>query len=348
MMRRLCFSLICLGAILFPFRSPAPLIYTPGEGWRYEAVGGGGNWQRPRAKDQLIIAQDAFDKKDFSLALKAARRVVNIWPLSDYAPQAQFIVGRCYETKGWDERAFKEYQHLLEKYPKAVHYEEVLKRQHEIALRFLAGEWFRVWDLIPLYPSMDKTADLFEQIVKTGPYSTVAPQSQMDIGTTREKQKNFADAAKAYELAADRYYDRPQLAAEALYKEGIAYKRQASTAEYDQNTAAQAITVFTDFMTLFPDDPRVPEAQKIIAALRIEQARGNLEIAYYYERRNHTEAARIYYNEVVSLSLGEPNSPQAQTAKARLTEINAQLRKSNSSTPANIPSSSTNNPTGSK
>ncbi len=328
MMRRLvCFFLICAGVLLFPFRSPAPLIYTPGEGWRYEPVGGGGDWQRTRAKDQLIVAQEAFDKKNYGLALKAARRVVNIWPLSDFAPQAQFIVGRCYETKGWDEKAFKEYQALLEKYPKAVHYEEVLKRQHEIALRFLAGEWFRVWDYIPLYPSLDKTADLFEKIVKTGPYSSVGPPSQMKLGETRERQNNFADAAKAYELAADRYFDRPQIAADALYKEALAYKKQAATAEYDQNTAAQAITVCTDFMTLFPDDARVPEAQKIIAGLRIEQARGNLEIARYYEKRNHTEAARIYYNEVVNLSLGEPNSPYAETAKTRLAQINAQLRK---------------------
>lgn len=332
MKRRLvCFFLICAGVLMFPSRSPAPLIYTPGEGWRYEPVGGGGNWQRTRAKDQLIIAQEAFDKKDYGLALKAARRVVSVWPLSDYAPQAQFIVGRCYETKGWDEKAFKEYQTLLQKYPKAVHYEEVLKRQHEIALRFLAGEWFRVWDYIPLYPSMDKTADLFEKIVKTGPYSSVAPQAQMKIGETRERQKNYADAAKAYELAADRYFDRPQIAADALYKEALAYKKQAATAEYDQNTAAQAITVFTDFMTLFPDDARVPEAQKIIASLRVEQARGNLEIARYYERRNHTEAARIYYNEVVNLSLGEASSPYAETAKTRLTQINAQLRKDNGS-----------------
>src|SRR5215469_16451960 len=84
-------------ALLLPFRSPAPLIYTPGEGWTYESPGGGADWQRPRAKDQLIVAQDALDKKDFSTALKAARRTVKVWPLSDYAPQAQFIIGQCYE-----------------------------------------------------------------------------------------------------------------------------------------------------------------------------------------------------------------------------------------------------------
>src|ERR1039457_3206874 len=223
--RSVLLFLICAGVMLSPFRSPAPLIYTPGEGWRYEPVGGEGKWQRTRAKDQLIVAQDAFDKKDYSLALKAARRVVRIWALSDYAPQAQYLVGRCYETRGLDQKAFQEYQTLVEKYPRAVHYDEVLKRQYEIALRFLGGEWFRVWDYIPLYRSMDKTAELFDKIVKAGPYSSVAPQAQMKIGETLEKQKNYPEAAKAYEVAADRYHDRLEIAPDALYKVAIAYKK---------------------------------------------------------------------------------------------------------------------------
>ena len=59
-------------------QSPAPLIYTPGEGWTYEAVGSEGKWQRTRAKDQLEVAKTALEQKDFSLALKAARRTVTL------------------------------------------------------------------------------------------------------------------------------------------------------------------------------------------------------------------------------------------------------------------------------
>src|SRR5215471_5464609 len=187
-MNRRFVLLVFFGAciLLAPYRSPAPLIYTPGEGWRYEAVGEG-NWQRTRAKDQLAVAQDAFDKKDYSLALKAARRVVRVWPTSDFTPQAQYLVGRCYEEDGKDERAFKEYQVLIEKYPKAVYYEEVMRRQYEIANRFLAGEWFKLWDYIPFFPSMEKTAGLFDKIVKNGPYSDIGPDAQMKIGEARVK-----------------------------------------------------------------------------------------------------------------------------------------------------------------
>ena len=317
---RLFLIAVCVLAV--PYRSPAPLIYTPGEGWTYEPAGGEGNWRRTRAKDQLIVAQDAFDKKDYSVALKAARRVVRVWPLSDYAPQAQYIVGRCYETRGFDERAFKEYQVLLEKYPKAVNYEEVLKRQFDIANRFLGGEWFRLWTYIPFFPSMDRTSDLFDKIVKNGPYSDIAPQAQMKIGEAREKQSNYAEAVKAYQRAADRYNDRPQIAADATYREGIAYEKQAQTAEYDQSTAGQAIATFTDFMTLYPDDSRVPESQKTITQLRMEQARGNFEIARYYEKNKKWNGAMIYYNEVL---LRDPNSPYAAQARERIEAIKKHL-----------------------
>ncbi|MGH7969443.1 MAG: outer membrane protein assembly factor BamD, partial [Limisphaerales bacterium] len=294
-LNRTLLVLICLVAL--PYRSPAPLIYRPGEGWSYEPVGGGGTkWQRGRAKDQLDVAQAAFDKKDYSQALRAARRVVRVWPLSDYAPTAQYLIARCYEAKGQDEKAFKEYQKVLEKQPKIATFDDILQRQFDIANKVLGGKWFKLWGFIPLCSSMDKTADMFEKIVRTGPYSDVAPQAQMKIGAAREKQKNFALAAKAYETAADRYHDRPQIAADALFRQGMSYDQEAQTAEYDQSTAGQAIATFTDFSTLFPGDARVMEAQKLITSLRSEQARGSFMIAKFYEKYKKWNGALVYYN----------------------------------------------------
>ena len=58
MNRRFVFLLLLVaGAMLLPFRSPAPLYYTPGEGWYYEPYGEKADWQRPRAKDQLDVAE---------------------------------------------------------------------------------------------------------------------------------------------------------------------------------------------------------------------------------------------------------------------------------------------------
>jgi outer membrane protein assembly factor BamD len=312
-----CVGLIGLGLVAGALRCPAPFIYRAGEGWTYESVGGK-DWHRTRAKDQLAVAQDAFDKHDYRLAIKAARRTVDRWPFSDYAPQAQYLLGRCYSARKMDEKAFKQYQKLLEKYPKIANYHEVLQRQFEIANRFLAGQWFKLWGYIPFFPSMDKTVKLYEQVIKSGPYSDVAARAQLNIGAAREKQKNYPQAVAAYDKAADRYRDQKQVASEALFKEGLAYKKEAETAEYDQSAAGKAIGTFDDFMALYPEDKRVVQAQKIIDALQVEQARGSCLIARFYERRHKWEAAMTYYNEAV---VRAPNSQYAAQAKARIAAI---------------------------
>jgi outer membrane protein assembly factor BamD (BamD/ComL family) len=197
-------------------------------------------------------------------------------------------------------------------------------RQFEIANRFLGGEWFRLWGTIPLYPSMDETAKLFSTIVTNGPFSSVAPHAQLSIGTAREKQKNYPDAVTAYATAADRYYNQPAIASDALYREGIAYQKQAATAEYDQGTAAQAIAAYTDFKTLYPNDPRVPDADKAIVALKAQQVEGNFKVAQFYEQNKvlNTEQRRdgalVYYNQVLQLN---PNSPFAAQARQRIEQL---------------------------
>ena len=325
MNRRFIFLLLLVaGAMLLPFRSPAPLYYTPGEGWYYEPYGEKADWQRPRAREQMAVAEQAFTNQNYNVTLHAAHRVVRVWPLSDYAPRAEYLIGRCLEVDGKDEAAFNAYQAIIQKYPHSDSYEDVLWRQYEIANRFLDGEWFRLWGTIPLYTSMDETAKLFSTIVTNGPYSDVAPHAQLRIGAACEKEKNYPDAVKAYATAADRYYNQPAIASDALYRQGIAFQKQASTAEYDQGTAGQAIAAYTDFITLYPDDKRVPDAQKAITALKAQQVEGNFKIAQFYEQnkvlntKQRRDGALVYYNEVLQL---DPNSPFAAQARQRIEQL---------------------------
>src|SRR5260370_25096953 len=120
---------------------------------------------------------------------------------------------------------------------------------------------------------MDKTIKMYEQIIKNGPYSEVAPSAQLNIGQAHENKmiSDYTSAAKAYERAADRYSEQ-KVGVEALYRERIAYNNQAKTAEYDQSIAARAISTFSDFMTLAPVAPRCSAAHKLIASVNSERA----------------------------------------------------------------------------
>lgn len=317
--RTLKLLLVAAALVAFPRPSPAPLIYKAGEGWTYEPVGGeSGKWQANRAKDQLDIAKAAFDKKDYDTAASAAKRVVSKWPLSDYAPEAQYYVARCHEEERNDERAFKAYQMLIEKYPKAGNYDEVLKRQYEIATRYLNGQRFKLFGLLPLYRSMEKTVKMYEKVIQNGPYSEMAPKAQMQIGQANEKQDEFTAAIKAYETAADRYHDQKNVSAEATYKAAETYYTQARTAEYDQGLSGKAIATYSDFIALFPNDARVAEARTKIENLRTEQARGAMGVAEFYEKQRKWSGALVYYNEVL---VKAPNSLYAAKAKEKIEEL---------------------------
>lgn len=319
--------IICLTVFLtvgVTYRCPAPLIFTPGEGWSYETPGSAGEWLRDRAEDQYNTAQELYDNKDYKTSLKAAKRVIRQWPFSDFAPGAQYIAGLSYEAMSRDEKAFKEYQHLLDTYPTSKHYDEALNRQYVIANKFLGGKRFRLWGLIPLYKSMKKTTDMYQELIDNGPFSEVAPKAQMKIGTAKENQKKFAEAVKAYEKAADKYNKQPNVVSDALYRAGLALLKEAKTAEYDQGAAIKAIDIFTDFMALFPEDERLEEARGHIDDLRVEQARGSLMIARFYDKKNVTEGALTYYNDVVDILnrlLNDPDHPFAVEAKERITKL---------------------------
>ena len=171
----------------------------------------------------------------------------------------------------------------------------------------------------------DRTIKYYNQIVKSGPYSSVGPQAQMNIGAAQENKwvKDYPEAAHAYERVADRYSDQP-IAGEALFKAGQAYLKQASTAEYDQSVSAQAIATFSDFNTLFPEHEKGAEAKSAITSLRTEQARGSYQIARYYEKRSRWEGAQIYFNEVL---IKDPDSKLAEEARRRIEEIKKRLQK---------------------
>jgi len=320
--RGLLLTIVTLAVVLLPFHSPAPLIYTPGEGWVWESAGSEGNWRRERAKDQLEVAQACFARQDYSTSQKAARRVVKTWPLSDYAPMGQYILGRCYEARGQDEKAFSAYTKLLKDYPKSENVNDVLKRQYVIATRYLNGQWFKLWGIIPAFPSMERTAKMFQDLANSAPFSEVGPHAQLRVGAAHEKQKDYPQAVKAYERAADRYHDRDAIAADALVRAGISYQKQARTAEYDQSMAGKAIVTFNDFVTYYPNDRRVPAARKAMEELRVEQARGNFEIAKYYESKKRWAGAMVYYNEVL---LKDAGSPFAATARERIETIKKRI-----------------------
>ncbi|MGD0060413.1 MAG: outer membrane protein assembly factor BamD [Verrucomicrobiia bacterium] len=300
-------------AFLMPVRCPAPLVWTKGEGWSWvhEGVPVGAT-----PVDQLKIGQDLEAKKQYRRAIPAYRRVIARWPLSSSTQEARMGLAECYSAIAYHYKAFQTYQELIKKNPNTPHFDEVLQREFEIANLFLAGDRQKAWG-IRWFPSMDRAVEVYEQVVKNGPYSPVAIDAQFRIGLVYEKERDYLSAVHAYEKLMERYPKHP-LAEAAQFQIGWEYKKESARAEYDQNSANQAIAAFTDFIFRYPQSDKVPVAEKYRSELKVEQARGLFHIGEFYEKNHYYKSALIYYNDVIEKN---PESDWATQAKGKVASL---------------------------
>ncbi len=312
--RPILYSLLAL-AVAVPVVQ-AELVWRPGEGWSDES---GGDISASSSHDQLELAHKLEAQGQRDDALKAYKSLLRRWPLSFFAPEAQYRVGKILEDEADFQGAFKAFQIMVQKYPSSDYFDQALNEQYRIANLYLAGEPQRIWK-IPVGPSMDKTVEMYERVIKNAPFGTYAAQCQFNIGLAREQQRKFPDAIDAYQKVIDNY-PGSAVACNAQYQIGYAWMKSSFEGDYDMGAARKAIDAFQDYLVRYPESDKAVQAQDNIRKMGQRQTQGAFDIAKFYERQHTsdgTRAAFIYYNEVIR---EDPNSAQAQIAKKRVAEL---------------------------
>ena len=123
----LLFAAVC---VAFPERSPAPVVFRPGEKVKYKAPGEEeiiGN-----ANELFSQAEAAAQNGNRKRAIKIYKHLVKRYPRSNVAPEATFRAARLTEEKGDLIRAAAIYRGLMETYPQTPHFQEAIEGQFRI------------------------------------------------------------------------------------------------------------------------------------------------------------------------------------------------------------------------
>lgn len=297
--------------VLLVTSGQAALVWRPGEGWVNESSGQ--TLAASDAKAALQIARNMEAKEAWDNAAAAYRTIVRRWPLSSAAGEAQFKLGFMLEKLAEFWPAYEAYQKVVDKYPGSQFFDLAIERQFSIGNLYLAGEPQRIWK-IPLLPSMEKTVEIFQNVIDNAPYGPYAAPAHFRIGLARENQKNWSKAIEAYTDLLDRY-PRSDLADDAQYQIGYAWYQASSEPDYDQSAAKKSIEAFQEFQVRYPNSEKIAQAENYIEELTERRVQGSYNIARFYEGQNNYKAAMIYYNEVIRQG---PQSNQASKAKERL------------------------------
>ena len=312
--------LIFLALIWYATPGPAAgsVIFKPGEKAKYLAPGEeemGGN-----AQELFSKAQEAEKNGDLGRAIKAYRTLVRRHPKDRLAPGSLYRMGQLQEQRHEYLKAAQSYDTLAEKFPKTERFDESIAALFRIGEMYLAGRKVKILG-IPFKASMDEAAKIFTAIVRVAPYGKYTARALFDVGRAREKQGASEAALAAYQSVVEKFPNDP-LAVDAQYQIGYIWSQAMRSGTYDPNAAAKAKTGFEDFLYRHPNSEKSAQARENLKLLEHKQTSTAFEIARFYDKQKHYQAAAIYYNDVIRQ---QPDSQEGDRAKKRISELRAKL-----------------------
>lgn len=268
------------------------------------------------ASAELKKAEGLEASGDLESALATYRRIVKANSLTASAPKAQFRIGKLLEQKGDYKAAYAAYAEYTSRYPRGGDFDGVIQAQFNIAKLYLDGRKKKILG-VPISPSFQTAQEQFEGIVKRAPFHRLAPLAQFNVGQALEKQGKPVEAIAAYQEVIVRYPGDP-VADDAQYQMGYVQYRETQQGSNDQLARLRAKEAFEDFVNRYPGSEKSPQAKENIKAIGSADIKGTLDIAKYYDKTKNYRAAVVYYNEVIRIA---PGTPESDTSRKRVDEL---------------------------
>lgn len=296
----------------------AELVWTPGVGWEVEEDDLSGVPYGYTGLMMMTMAREAHEIRDHATAISLYRRVIRDFRTSILAPEAHFQSALIrLERKQWAD-AFEHYQAIVDDHPDYPGFGEVIRRQYEIAEALRTGARLRLFWRIPGFRSPERAVQYFEQVVENAPFSEFAPEAMLKAARLQSGRRQLDEAIDLY----DRFisdYPNHEKASEAYFGLAAAFSSRMRGPAYDQGANREAISYYEDFVLLYPDHPRAGEAELEIEEMREVLAQSRIVLGdFYFLRRGNFPAARVFYNEAISIS---PVSPTAEEARRKLVQV---------------------------
>jgi len=272
-------------------------------------------------REQYDWAMRFYELHDFQRAADEFVRLVNHYPDSDLAPDAQYYAGRSFEELGKYYFAYENYQKTVEKYPYTKRMEEILQREFNIAKILQTKDEPKLMDM-ELSLSMDRAVTIYKKIVENSPFGEYADKSLYNMADCYRRLKRYNEAAEAYRKIIN---DHPgsDLVPEAKYQLAYTMYEASLDPEYDQASTEEALEEF-ERIAKTSDIPGISEeADKAILELKDKKAKSIMTIAEFYERQKKYGSALLYYKEIAR---DYPGTPSANIAEIKIEILSGKVK----------------------
>lgn len=263
-------------------------------------------------KDQFAYAKVILDNGKYEDAKKEFQKLLKTYPKSAEAAESQYYLGQIEERQGKLYEAFQAYQKVVDKYPFSERIQEIIELEYKIAEKFMGGEKRKTMGVA--LPVENPAIEIFGKVVENSTYGPLAPKAQYKLGLVLKGLMRYYEAEEEFNKVVSRYPDS-EWAAAAKFQIASCRAGLSKGFAYDQGSAQEAKEKFEQFVKEHPDAVLSLDAEKNIGQIQDKEAEASYNIAVFYEKQKAWDAAKIYYNTIIS---DYPHTAWAPKAAAKL------------------------------
>ncbi len=271
--------------------------------------------------EQLAYANTLQEKGRKRKATRQYGALVHKWGDSDEAVTAQKSYAGLFDERRRYEKAFEEYQYLIDHYSGNFPYNDILERQFKIA-NYIRTERKRFLFIFPKYSAPERALPLFEDIVRNAPHWEKTPEAQFCIGLIQEENEEYELAATAYEVLQNRWPES-DFTDSARFRTACCLYHAASENPRDEQRCREALSALASFIRDYPDAQDAETIRTYIKEMSDQLAGLYYERALFYDKRGKKpDSALIAYSDFIKNC---PSSDKVEKAKERVSELEQEI-----------------------
>jgi outer membrane protein assembly factor BamD len=273
---------------------------------------------RPTPKEQLEYAQTIYNDKKYKEARREFQRLIQYYPKSAEAAEAQYYLGLSEEREDNPYAAYLAYQKVIDKYPFSQRIQEIIEKEYKIAESFMAGKTRKALGIN--LPVENPAIEIFRKVVDNSTYGPLAASAQYKLGLVLKGLGRYFEAEEEFQKVIANYPKSEWIDA-AKFQIASCRASLSRSPDYDQEATKEAKNKFEEFVKEHPDAALSRDAEDNIQKLQEKEAESAFTTGRFYEKQKIYQSARIYYDYVIG------NYPKSIWAAKSLERLQAMERK---------------------
>ena len=267
--------------------------------------------------EELAKAQSFLDNGSAKKAVSVSDDWLKDNPVSDHLELGLKINADAYFADGDFYKAYLSYEKILNQFGATKYFEYAIKKEIEIAKKFLAGKTRKVWKVFRLTARLEGLKILDDIEVRW-------PGSESGAEAVMLRADHFFERGKYFEAEQEYHrmlvsYNKSCHYPRAMFQEAESKLRQYEGKYYDSICLDEASVLFRQFKLRYPEKAKEKKVDAKLAWILQEEVEKEFEIADFYNRTGKKDQAVIYWKNVIEMA---PENELAQRAAQNV--LNAQ------------------------